>query len=101
MEDGFAEGSDVASGREDGRKKQRKMIQHLAACIGDSLDLEYSVKEENIDYSFKTQLTSGDVFFVGPRANSCSYKVTAVRPNSKPAELCVRQGTLLARFTKN
>lgn len=70
------------------------------ACIGDSIELEYDVKDNNISYMFKTVLRSGDIFFVDSKANECSYRVAAVQPGTKPGELCVREGALLARFVK-
>lgn len=76
------------------------MIQHFVACIGDSIELEYDVKENNISYTFNTVLQSGDIFYIDSKANNCSYRVSKVLHGTKPDDLCVRDGALLVRFVK-
>jgi len=85
----------------DHKKKQRKLIQHIWACIGSTCQIEYKIFENNIEYTRKAELASGDIFFVDQKAFNFAYRVAAVRPDTKPHDLCVRDGTLLVNFAKN
>ena len=62
-EDGFGEGKDSVWGRPAAGKKQRNQILHILACIGNSVEIEYDIKENNIAYTFRVTLQSGDILF--------------------------------------
>jgi len=98
---GFGEALQKITGGPSHQKKQRKLIQHFWACIGNSAELEYTIMENNILYTKKTVLTSGDVLFVDQKAAEFSYRVLSVKENSKPADLCIRDGSLIVNFDKN
>ena len=85
----------------DHKKKQRKLMQHIIVCIGDSAELEYTIRANDIDYKRKANLNSGDVFFIDQKAIGFGYRISNVRPSSKPQELCVRDGTFVVMFDKN
>lgn len=57
--------------------------------------------ENNILYTKKAMLSSGDIFYVDQKAAHFSYRVLQVKANSKPADLCVRNGSLIINFDKN
>ena len=92
---------ELVQGGADHKKKQRKLIQHFLACMGDSAELEYTIRENNIEYTRKATLQSGDVFFIDQKASGFGYRMKMVHPNSKPNDLCIRDGLLITRFVKN
>ena len=100
-EDGFCEGIEPIQATADHKKKTRKLIQHFAACIGDSCDIEYTMTENNINYTRNMQLQSGDVFFIDQKASGFGYRVKKVHEATKPNDLCIRDGALICKFEKN
>ena len=63
-EDGHGQGKDPAVGKLAGGKKQRNQIVHIIACIGNSVEIEYDIKENNIGYTFRANIQSGDILFI-------------------------------------
>ena len=48
----------------DEKKKNKNIICFILVVIGNSVQIEYEIVEEGIDYSYKRVLESGDAFFV-------------------------------------
>ena len=73
--DGCGEAKDAPPSKEDGRKNKKKFIFTILLCLGDSITLDYDIKDNNIDYGFKEELASGDAFFVDQSASGFAYRV--------------------------
>ena len=48
----------------DEKKKNKNIICFILVVIGNSVEIEYEIKEEGIEYSYKRVLQSGDAFFI-------------------------------------
>ena len=46
------------------KKSKRNVITYFALCIGDSIEIKYSLKEKGVDYTFNRVLKSGDSFSI-------------------------------------
>lgn len=58
------------------RKKSKKIINFILGVIGNSVEIEYEVKEKGILYKFRKVIESGHVFFVDNRAEHFAFRVT-------------------------
>ena len=51
-------------GLKDEKKKNKNIICFILAVIGNSVQIEYEIKEDGVEYSYKRVFDSGDAFFV-------------------------------------
>lgn len=82
------------------RKSKRNVITYFALCIGDSIEIQYSLKEKGIDYTFKRVLKSGDCFLIDQNVEELNLGVLRVIPEPRPAGVVLREGALLLQFEK-
>lgn len=87
----------------DGKKKQsqRNLIQYIMVCIGDSIELEYTVRENEVtSYDYNITLQSGDAFVVNQKVFGFSYQVKKIKQDTKSPHLILREGALLLQIEK-
>lgn len=71
-------------------------------CIGDSIDLEYTIRENEVQsYDYNITLQSGDAFVINHKVFGMSYAVKKVRENTRPKHLVLRDGSLLLQIEKD
>lgn len=82
------------------KKAKRNVITYFALCIGDSIEVQYSLKEKNIDYTFKRILTSGDLFCIDQNVEELKLGVVRVIQAPRPVGIVLREGSMLIQFEK-
>ena len=83
------------------KKKNKNVICFIMIVIGNSVQIEYEIKEDGVDYSYQRVLESGDAFFIDQKINQFSYRVMQVKPDTKPSDVILRDGALMLRFEKD
>lgn len=97
---GFTQGLEKIVFRPD-KKSKRNVITYFALCIGDSVEIQYSLKEKGIDYTFKRILKSGDCFTIDQSVEELKLGVVRVIPEPRPVGIVLREGALLLQFEKD
>jgi hypothetical protein len=97
--DGFTNGLEQIVFRPE-KKSKRNVITYFVLCVGDSVEIQYCLKEKGIEYNFKRVLKSGDSFSIDQTVEQITLGVVRVLPNTRPAGLILRPGTLLIHFEK-
>ena len=73
-DNGFCDEKETIKLRDD-KKKNKNVICFILVVIGNSVQIEYEIKEEGNDYSYKRVLESGDAFFIDQKVKHFSYRV--------------------------
>ena len=82
-------------------KKSKNTICGILVVIGNSVEIEYEIHEDGVDYMYKRVLDSGDAFFFDQKVKHFAYRVNTIKPESKPFDVTLRDGTLLLRYQKD
>lgn len=82
-------------------KKNKNLICFILLVIGNSVQIQYEINEDGIDYEYKRVLESGDAFIVGQNVKKFSYRVVQVYEDTKPVDVILREGALVLRMEKD
>jgi len=98
---GHCETLEVLPLKEERRQKNKFLMLCIVMCYGDSVEIEYKVFENGIEYCHKRVLESGQALLVDQRQKIFSFRVVRVLPGTKPAELVLKEGSLIVKYEQN
>ena len=98
--EGFSELEKVQI-KDEKKAPKKGTIGWLMLCIGDSVEVEYQIKQESIEYKCSRKLESGDALFIDQTVREFSIGCSKVFPKTVPKSLVCREGSLLVRFERD
>lgn len=87
--------------KDDKKGPKKGTIGWATLVVGDSVQIEYQIKENGTEYNFNHKLDSGEALFIDQTVREFQISCTKVMPKTAPKTLVSRQGTLVVQFERD